>query len=356
VSIQSRADAQRRADEIRAFQRELELLEGEGVLVLSHAQRSAVDRHHAGLLGALGREFDVDRDLQSKQMSLGMRIASLIGALALAASVFFLFYQFWGRFTTAAQVAILMGAAAASFVAAWWIQGRDASGYFAKLAAMVAFACFVLNVSMLGTIFNVIPSDKAFAVWAAFAFLLAYACDLRLLLGAGIVCLVAFIAARTGTISGMYWLYFGQRPENFFPAAVLMFAFPSLVRHVRYPDFLPVYRIFGLLTLFLPVIVLANWGQLSYLPVDPDAAEAIYQVLGFAGSAAAIWLGVRMQWRHVVNTAVTLFIVLLYTKFFDWWWEAMPKYLFFLVLALSAVLFLLVLRRLRTALQSGRPA
>jgi len=35
-----------------------------------------------------------------------------------------------------------------------------------------------------------------------------------------------------------------------------------------------------------------------------------------------------MQWRHVVNTAVTLFIVLLYTKFFDWWWEAMPKYLF----------------------------
>ena len=53
---------------------------------------------------------------------------------------------------------------------------------------------------------------------------------------------------------------------------------------------------------------------------------------------------------------VTLLIVLLYTKFFDWWWEAMPKYLFFLVLALSAVLFLFVLRRLRTALQSGRPA
>ena len=356
MAIQSRADAQRRADEIRAFQRELELLESEGVLALSPAQRSALAAHHAGLLGALAREFDVDRDLPSKQMSLGMRIASLIGALALAASVFFLFYQFWGRFTTSAQVAILVGAAGASFLAAWWIQGRDASGYFAKLAAMVAFACFVLNVSMLGTIFNIVPSDKAFAVWAAFAFLLAYACDLRLLLGAGIVCLVAFIAARTGTISGMYWLYFGQRPENFFPAAVLMFAFPSFVRHARYPDFPPVYRIFGLLALFLPMIVLANWGELSYLPIDPGAAEAIYQVLGFAGSAAAIWLGVRKQWRHVVNTAVTLFIVLLYTKFFDWWWEAMPKYLFFLVLALSAVLFLLVLRRLRTALHSGRPA
>ncbi|HEK0005788.1 TPA: DUF2157 domain-containing protein, partial [Pseudomonas aeruginosa] len=32
------------------------------------------------------------------------------------------------------------------------------------------------------------------------------------------------------------------------------------------------------------------------------------------------------------------------------WWEAMPKYLFFLVLGLSALLILLVLRRLRTPL------
>jgi hypothetical protein len=40
-----------------------------------------------------------------------MRVASFLGALALAASVFFLFYQFWGHFGEAAQVAILLGAA-----------------------------------------------------------------------------------------------------------------------------------------------------------------------------------------------------------------------------------------------------
>jgi len=43
------------------------------------------------------------------------------------------------------------------------------------------------------------------------------------------------------------------------------------------------------------------------------------------------------------------FCIFLYTKFFDWWWEVMPKYLFFLVLGLCAVLILLVLRRLRRA-------
>jgi uncharacterized membrane protein len=352
----SRAEAQRRADEIRSFERELHALEREGVLALSASQRSAVSAHHRGLLARYASEFDIDRDIEAKQMSLGMRIASLLGALALAASVFFLFYQFWGRFSTVSQASVLLLAAAGSFVATWWIGARDSSGYFAKLAAMVAFACFVLNITMLGSIFNITPSDKAFLVWAAYGFLLAYACDLRLLLGAAILCLIAFIAARTGTISGVYWLHFGERPENFFPAALLLFVFPSLVRHFRYPDFPAVYRILALLALFLPVIVLANWGHVSYLPFSDGVIEVIYQLLGFAGTAAAIWLGVRRQWPHVVNTGVTLFIVLLYTKFFDWWWEAMPKYLFFLVLGLTAVLFLLVLRRLRSALQKAAPA
>ena len=343
-------EAQQRADRVRAFERELAALEQEGAVALTEGQRQAIADHHRKLLAAYAGEFDIDQDTEAKQMSLGMRIASLLGALALAASVFFLFYQFWGLLPAAWQVAVLVAAAAGSFGAFCWVQARDGLGYFAKLAAMVAFACFVLNVMMIGAIFNITPSDKAFAVWGVFAFLLAYVADLRLLLGAAIVCVVAFIAARTGTISGMYWLYFGERPENFFPAALLLFAVPSLVAHPRRPDFPAVYRVTALLTLFIPMIVLANWGRISYLPLERNVIEVLYQVLGFVGTAGAIWLGVRKQWRHVVNTGITLFIVLMYTKFFDWWWEAMPKYLFFLVLGLTAVLFLVVLRRLRRTL------
>jgi uncharacterized membrane protein len=50
------------------------------------------------------------------------------------------------------------------------------------------------------------------------------------------------------------------------------------------------------------------------------------------------------------------FVIFLYTKFFDWWWESMPKYLFFLILGLLAILFLLVIRRLRGALLQGEGA
>jgi uncharacterized membrane protein len=72
-------------------------------------------------------------------------------------------------------------------------------------------------------------------------------------------------------------------------------------------------------------------------------------LLGFSIAAAVIWLGVRRNWSEVVNTALSFFVIFLYTKLFDWWWESLPKYLFFFLLGLSAVLILLILRRLRSA-------
>jgi hypothetical protein len=36
--------------------------------------------------------------------------------------------------------------------------------------------------------------------------------------------LIAFVSVRTGTWSGMYWLLFGERPENVFPAARVLLA------------------------------------------------------------------------------------------------------------------------------------
>ena len=345
----SRADAQQRADQVRVFEEELARLEREGVIALTDAQRQAIAAHHRGLLAQLARAYDIDRDVRAKQLSLGMRMASFLGALALAASVFFLFRQFWDRFSTAAQVVIVIVAALGSLSAAVWIQGRDSSGYFTKLAAMVAFACFVINIVLLGQTFNITPSDKALIPWAGLALLLAYACDLKLLLAAGILCVIAWVSARTGTWSGMYWLHFGERPENFFPAAAILFAVPHFIAHEKFSGFSAIYRVFALLTVFLPMLVLANWGGISYLDWDEDLVEGVYQVMGFVLSAGAIWLGARRRWPEVVNTGATFFVIFLYTKFFDWWWDVMPKYLFFLVIGLTAVLLLVVMRRLRAS-------
>ena len=351
---ETRTDAQKRADDIRVFTDELTRLEREGVVALSAEQRQAIAAHHRTLLEQFSQAYDIDSDARAKQLSLGMRVASFLGALALAASVFFLFRQFWDRFSTEVQVALLIGAALGSFGATLWIQSKDSSGYFSKLAAMVAFACFVLNIALLGQICNLTPSDKALIPWAAYAMLLAYTLDLRLLLAAGILCIIAWVSARTGTWSGMYWLHFGERPENFFPAALLLFLAPIAIPHARFPGFAVIYRVFALLTLFLPMLVMANWGHISYLDLDPDLIEGFYQVMGFVLSAGAIWLGARKHWGDVVNTGSTFFVIFLYTKFFDWWWESMPKYIFFFVMGLTAVLLLVIMRRLRAKGLLGR--
>jgi uncharacterized membrane protein len=352
----SRADAQLRADHIRVFREEIARLEAESVLALTDEQRQSVARHHDALLAAYATSFDIDRDRQAKRLSLGMRVASFLGALALAASVFFLFNQYWGLLPTAPQVVLLIVASLGTLVATFVIARRDGTGYFAKLAAMVAFACFVLNIALLGRIFNITPSDNALLPWAALAFVLAYTLDLRLLLAAGILCVIAFIAARTGTWSGLYWIHFGERPENFFPAALALFCVPLLIPHARFAGFAALYRVFALLTLLLPILVLANWGRASYLSLSTEAIERIYQVLGFVASGAAIWLGARREWPEVTNTGIAFFVIFLYTKFYDWWWELVPKSVFFLIIGLTSILFLLVMKRLRAGAQPAKGA
>jgi uncharacterized membrane protein len=158
---------------------------------------------------------------------------------------------------------------------------------------------------------------------------------------------MAFLSANIGTWSGTYWIHFGQRPENFFPAAIAMFAVPQVIDHRRFTGFAPVYRVLALIAIFIPMLILANWGWSSYLRLEPRVIEGMYQVLGFAACAAAIAYGARRHWPDVVNTGVTFFVIFLYTKFYDWWWEIMPKYLFFLILGLTAIVLLLAMRRLR---------
>ncbi len=349
-----RGEVQQRVDDIHAFRRELERLDREGVSALADDARRKVRIHHDALLDRFSGRHDIDTSAQARQLSLGLRIASFLGALALAASVFFLFNQFWALLPEPAQVAVLFSASLITLGVTVWLHGHEASGYFTKLSALVAFACFVLNLVLLGDTFNITPSDKALLPWAAFALLLAYTCELRLLLVAGLLCATAFVAARVGAWGGLYWPSVGERPENFFPMAGAMFMLPWCLPDRRRAGFDATWRLTALLTLFLPMLVLGHWGEGSYLPFDGHAVEAFYQALGLVAAGALAWLGVRRGWPEVMNTAVVFFVVFLYTKFFGWWWHVMPKYLFFMVIGLSAVLVILVLKRLRAAVVSIR--
>ncbi len=346
MQITSKESAQSRADQISAFQAELANIEQDEVLSLNPEQHSAVERYHTHILTELTSAFDIDSSQQQKQLSLGMKIASFIGAIGMAASIFFLFYQFWGSFSTTKQVSILVAAPMIGLMLTLYASNKEKTGYFSKLLGLVTLSCFILNLSMFGQIFNITPTPNAALVWAIFAFLLAYASNARLLLAAGIIAISAYLSAQTGTWGGGYWISFGQRPENFIPTALLLFLI-SLFPHHRFVGFRPIYRVFSMLFLLIPVLILSNWGTISYLNFSVSTIEMFYQIIGFLVSASIIWLGIKKTWPDLVNTGNVFFTIFLYTKFYDWWWDLMPKYLFFLLIGLSAILMLLIFKRLR---------
>ncbi|HYN04264.1 MAG TPA: hypothetical protein VE359_17580 [Vicinamibacteria bacterium] len=74
-------------------------------------------------------------------------------------------------------------------------------------------------------------------------------------------------------------------------------------------------------------------------------AVGAYELASFALAVLAIAVGSRRGWREVE----TAFLVLcLPARFFDWWWDWTPRWLFFLVIGALAVAMLLSLCWIRS--------
>jgi hypothetical protein len=345
-SAQKLREAQQRADRIQAFWEEVQALEQEQILLLPDDQRHALRDHHDQLLESFSRQFEVDTTRVQKQLSLGMRIVSLLGALAFAAALFFLIYRIWDDVSTASRIIILTTAPLMAIMAVDVVAHREIIRYFSPILGLLAFTAFGLNLFLLNALFNLTPSALGLLVLAVFALILAYNYNLRFLLIAGILAFLAYLSATVGAMRGVYWLSLGHRPEDFVIAGPLI-ALISLVPHPGYPEFPRVYRVCGLLAFFLAMLVLAHLGYLSYLPLPAKTIEEGYQLAGFVVSAGVIWLGVRTGLRDLVIVGNVFFLVFFYTRFFAWFWDWLPAYLFFFILGVVTLLILFFLKWLR---------
>lgn len=345
--------AQQRVDRIQAFQDELNSLEDENALQLTLDQKEGVNRFHSKLIRDLNREFDTDVTDAEKQISGGMKILTFLGGTALCASVFFFFYQVWGLIPIFAQIILLIGAPILSLLAMEFFSRRERTLYYATLAGLFAFICFFLNLRVLGSIYNITPSPNAFLAWGLFAILIAYNKNLRLLLAVGLVCVLGFLAAKLGAWGGVYWLSGLNKPENFLLAGVIMVAAPVAFKKLGANEFAWIYRLVGLVTLFSAILILSYAGRTSYLNWDRDIIEGSYHALGFILSGLAIWLGIKQKLGGVTNIGSSFFTLYLYMKFIDWWWDNLPKYLFFLLISLITIGLLSFFKRMRLRVQGG---
>jgi hypothetical protein len=349
----NRSEAQRRADRVRAFREELAAARADGALVLSPDQDAALAGYHERVLGELARVFDVDVSVQQKKVSLGMQVAALVGGFALAASVVLLFFRIWGLIPTAAQVLLLVAAPVAMLGATDWSARRGGLRFTTMVLAAVAFAAFVLTLQGLGQVFAITPTAAIFAALALFALVLAYGYALQLPLVAGLVCLSIWLATLAARLGGGWWADVTGSFENFLLSGVVVFAL-SFLRPPRFPEFPAVFRLVGLGQVFLALLVLSYAGETSRLPLDGDIAAGLYQVVSLLAAAAMIALAIARRWPETVYLSCGALIVYLVAKYFDWWWDVMPRWIFFLLLGLFALALLALFRRLRARLAGHR--
>ena len=352
----SQTDAQQTADRIRVLRDELQNPELSEVLALTPDQQSRFDTWARGKLEELARQYDVDTTASQKHISWGMRIASTLGGLAICAALVLFFVRYWGYLDTPVQVAIVMLLPLAALAGAEYAARRERTLYFAGLVALVALAAFIMNLAVLGSIFNIASTERALLAWGAFAIVLAYRYGLRLLLVAGLGLLLSYGAAAFTARLGYEWLDFWSRPEQFAILGLLVFALPLAIRHRRHTDFPPVYRLAGALVFFVSVFVLSVNGSQSYLPLEDKTVERLYEFCGLLVSAAAIWIGIARQWTGIVNTGSVFFTIFLFARLYHWWWDWMPKYLFFAIIGALGIALVMVFKRLRANLSPGAAA
>ncbi len=342
-----RALAQQAADRIRILRDELASGEVQSVLALTSDQRERFDEWSRTKLSALAQQFDVDTDASQRRASRGMRVASTIGGLAICAAIILFFTRYWGYLDTWAQLVIVILTPLFLLVGAEFMSRHERTRYFTGLLALAALASFVLNLEVVGSVFNITFTERVLLAWGVFAMALAYRYGLRLMLALGLMLLISYAAAAYTARMGYQWLVFYDRPEHFLLLGPIVFAVPFFRMHASNAGFAAVYRVVGALTLLIAVLSLADWGAPSYLPWSDIKIERLYEITGLLLSAGAVWLGIMRNWNGIVNTGSVFFTIFLFMRLYHWWWDWMPRYLFFATIGALGIALVLALRRVR---------
>jgi len=247
-----------------------------------------------------------------------------------------------------AQVAALVAMPLVMLAAVEVAARLEPTRYVAAVLSLIAAASFALNLSGVGAIFNMVPSPMILAAWAAFALAVAYAYGLQLLLAGGLAAAMGYLLSAIAAGAGLDWTVSIVRPEPLLvlgPAAIAASFWRPVVRA---EGFARTWRLVGVAALLLPLLFLSTWPEVfSYQLLPLGLLHGVYDAAGFALPVVAVWFGIRRRWPEVVNAASGFLVLFIYAKCFDWWWDAMPRYLFFLILGGLAIAAMVVLAKLR---------
>ncbi|MDH4131026.1 MAG: DUF2157 domain-containing protein [Gemmatimonadota bacterium] len=336
---------QLRASAIIAFREELARLEAAGVLALDPAARDRLRAHHEAELAALAASGEVDLTEAAARLSAGMRIATLLGTIALSAAYGLFVSAHWGGLALAPQLALVIVPTFLLVILTHVAAVLERSGYVASLLATVAAIAFATNLGTLGQLLNLPDSRGALLAVGVFAMLLAYGYSLTLPLLVGIGGIGGWLWTLGAIPLGLWWREGLTLIEPLMLVGLLTLVLPAWLP--RPAKFAPWYRGIGATLLILGLLVAAGNGQLSAIPGDVKTIEIGYKILGAIVIAGLVAWAIRRDQRLVMQIGAAGAVLYLFMRLVDWFWDWVPQWLFFLLVGGFALAVLLVLRRLR---------
>jgi hypothetical protein len=344
--MSSRDEAQRRVDQVRAFRAEIAVLKAGGVSPLSPDQESAIAAYHDRLLQQLAAQYDVDQSAGAGQLSRGMRLVSFFGAVTLTAAIYSVVERFWGRLDLPLQATLLAAFPLMALVGVELSARRERTLYVASLFALVAYGTFWLAVGVLSSTLNIPVTPPFIFAGVLFGLPLAILYRFWIVLAIALAALAVAVSATAFHVAGTEWTYAFVRLEVLAVAgfSLLVLAIPLSALDA---GFVMVTRVVAFTIGLGCLLTLSSSGEMSLLPLDTRIVEGVYQAVMFAACVVTLTIAVRRGWNETINLAAVMLALFLLVRFVDWFWDLLPRYLFFLILAAIAFGWLMVLRRMR---------
>jgi len=333
-----------------------------------------------------------DAIAQERKLGRGVTILVNLGAIILAAGLMVFFASNWIEFGRPTKVASLLVMTAGFYV--FGIEFTEHGRWrFPTLGlALVFIGCvmFGADILLLALIYG-LRAQHAWSLlidtvaWLAIAYLLRS----RLILYLGLIGVASWFGAEVGYLWGGYWIYLG-RPFHFLGLGACLLAVSGLHAWRGNRRFAAPYALVGLLLIYLSTLLLSifdfqrefravawqapasvwlmlvgpyalaiaamvvihfGWQRtsltdppviltlgllvllliLSIVAWTPGPREAYFIVLLTILTAGGIYLGIAWESPVLLNTSIVFFAINVYTRFYEYFWAAMPKSLFFIV-------------------------
>ena len=334
-----------RARQILTWRAEQAELEREGVVSTGDAGMATIRQHHDALLAGFAAGGDVDLTREEERLSAGMRLATLLGAAALSVAWAMLASSLWNDLGAGAKLALVWVPALALLPATGLAALREPSGYIANIVGTVGTIAMAVAGFATFDMYEVDSPRIPFLLFGAFGLFLAYRYRLVLPLLVAIVGAGAFVWSLEAM---MLRSPVNDTFEHLEPL-ILVGLGAYLVGALRQSDppaFSLVWRLAGIVAMVFPLLLLGVTTDGSWFG-SGHTSELIYQLVGLLAFVAMVWIGLKRDDVILARGGATALVLFLFFRMVDWFWEAIPDWLFFLLMGGLAFAVLLVLRTVR---------